>query len=80
MIEWEKPSGVKVETNEEEASVLAAMSLGWVRVEEKAPSAREIVRSVKKCQTVEDLEVFAGSEYPSVAKAVAKRMEELTAE
>jgi hypothetical protein len=33
-IVWEKPSGIKVETNDEFFNVDAAQSLGWTRVGE----------------------------------------------
>ena len=39
MIKWVKPSGAKVETNELEANVKAAESLGWKRADE-APKKR----------------------------------------
>lgn len=34
MIEWTKPSGSKITTNESEASIIKAVELGWTRSEE----------------------------------------------
>jgi len=41
LIEWEKPSGVKVQTNDREENIKKAISLGWkssLTKEEKKPT------------------------------------------
>lgn len=45
-ITWEKPSGVEVITNAEEATIKAALDAGWVQKEEKKTTVKKA--TVKK--------------------------------
>lgn len=57
MIEWKKENGTVIKTNEEEASIRAAIDAGWeqVKLEEKAPEqkAPKAPRKQKKLETTE---------------------------
>lgn len=54
MIEWKKENGTIIKTNEEEASIRAAIDAGWeqVKPEEKAPAPKK-QRKPKKLETTE---------------------------
>lgn len=38
---WKKPSGLKVETNDMDATVEHCEALGWKRIKEREPQAEE---------------------------------------
>lgn len=54
MIKWKKPSGTVIETNDAEATLEAARSLGWVEMEQvnEVPLEEEpvVVKPAKKAK------------------------------
>lgn len=49
-MKWEKPNGIKLETNDEQASIDAAVSLGWTCVDE------DVVKPKRKRRTKAQIE------------------------
>lgn len=47
-IKWEKPCGCKVVTNVEEATIKAAVELGWEQVDEQVDEKTPVKKTVKK--------------------------------
>ena len=48
MINWMRPSGNPITTNEMEQTIAYAEKLGWVRVEDKQAAATETATKVKR--------------------------------